>query len=241
MSLIDNNANARNSEASIPQIKPLPEFRWLHVPTSSFDAREEFGTYKYRVTPRYMTNDKLAPLDTNLTVEIEMEVEPFRKGKLKIGFTRGFMISQAYSRRFGNDTSIRPKNDELLFDISDTSGTYPEELKFVGGKKYSYKDQYEWMGWQAHDLLFNTLAEMKNDAAITVDIFAYVSMGPICQKLLELAAVGRIRMIWTMAVHMSPLTERLARGCFEEKFRVQQPRMLESSRKIPPGTSKPYY
>ncbi|HSE85266.1 MAG TPA: phospholipase D-like domain-containing protein, partial [Candidatus Binatia bacterium] len=221
--LTDNNANAAKlSEASTPSDKaPFQKFRWLHVPTSSFDAKEEFGTYKYRVTPRYMTNDKLAPLDTNRTVEIEMEVEPFRKGKLKIGFTRGFMISQAYSRRFGNDTSIRPKNADLLFDTSDTSGTYPEELKFVGGKKYSYKDQYEWMGWQAHDLLFNTLAEIKNDSDITVDIFAYDLDEPdFATKLLELAAVGRIRMILdNSSSHVSSNGKVSPEDVFEEKFR----------------------
>ena len=221
--LTDNNTNAEKlSEASTPSDKaPFQKFRWLHVPTSSFDAKEEFGIYKYRVTPRYMINDKLAPLDANLAVEIEMEVEPFRKGKFKIGFTRGFMISQAYSRRFGNDTSIRPKNDELLFDTSDTSGTYPEELKFIGGRKYSYKDQYEWMGWQAHDLLFNTLAEIKNDSDITVDIFAYDLDEPdFAKKLLELAAVGRIRMILDNSTsHVSSNGKDSPEDIFEQKFR----------------------
>jgi hypothetical protein len=221
--LTDSNTNAAKLfEASTSSDKaPFQRFRWLHVPTSSFDAKEEFGNYKYRVTPRYMISDELAPLDPNLTVEIEMEVEPFKKGKFKIGFTRGFMISQAYSRRFGNDTSIRPKNDELLFDTSDTSGIYPEELKFVGGKKYSYKDQYEWMGWQAHDLLFNTLAEIKKDSDITVDIFAYDLDEPdFAKKLLELAAMGRIRMILdNSSSHVSSNGKNSPEDVFEQKFR----------------------
>jgi phosphatidylserine/phosphatidylglycerophosphate/cardiolipin synthase-like enzyme len=221
--LTDRNSNAEKlAEVSTPSNKaPFQRFRWLHVPTSSFDAKEEFGTYTYRVTPRYMLNDKLAPLDADRTVEIKMEVEPFKKGKFKIGFTRGFMISQAYSRRFGNDTSIRPKNDELLFDTADSSGTYPKPLKPVGGKKYSYKDQYEWMGWQAHDLLFNALREIIAEPAMTVDAFAYDLDEPdLAKMLLELAATGRLRMILdNSASHVSANGKSSPEDVFEKEFK----------------------
>ena len=222
--LTDNNANAATlAEASTPSDKaPFQKFRWLHVPTSSFDAKEEFGTYTYRVTPRYMADSKLAPLDAHLTVEIKMTVEPFTKGRFKIGFTRGFMISQAYSRRFGNDTSIRPSIDDLLFDTAATSGTYPKALKPVGGKKYSYKDQYEWMGWQAHDLLFNTLDEIIADPALTVDVFAYDLDEPdFAKKLLALAAAGRIRMILDNSVsHVSADGKPSPEDAFEQAFKA---------------------
>jgi phosphatidylserine/phosphatidylglycerophosphate/cardiolipin synthase-like enzyme len=223
MPLTNTNTNAAKlAEASTPSDKaPFQKFRWLHVPTSSFDAKEEFGTYTYRVTPRYMTDDKLASLDGNLTVEIQMTVEPFAKGKFKIGFTRGFMISQAYARRFGNDTSIRPDGDELLFDTAEASGTYPKGLKPVGGKKYSYNDQYEWMGWQAHDLLFQTLDEIIADPTMTVDIFAYDLDEPdFAKKLLALAAAGRIRMILdNSASHISADGKNSPEDAFEKKFK----------------------
>ena len=220
--LTDNNANAAKlAEVSTPSNKaPFQKFRWLHVPTSSFDAKEEFGTYTYRVTPRYMINGKLAPLDGNLTVEIKMPIEPFAKGKFKIGFTRGFMISQAYSRRFGNDTSIRPDNDDLLFDTAETSGTYPKDLKPVGGKKYSYHDQYEWMGWQAHDLLFDTLNGILDAPTMTVDVFAYDLDEPdFAKKLLALAAAGRIRMVLDNSTsHVSADGKQSPEDAFEQAF-----------------------
>ena len=210
------------ADASTPSNKaPFQKFRWLHVPTSSFDAKEEFGDYTYRVTPRYMTNDKLASLDANHTVEIQMTVEPFKKGRFKVGFTRGFMISQAYARRFGSDTSIRPDGKELLFDAAEPSGTYPKELKPVGGKKYSYNDQYEWMGWQAHDLLFATLDEITADPTTTVDIFAYDLDEPnFAKKLLTLAASGRIRMILdNSASHVSANGKDSPEDIFEKEFK----------------------
>jgi phosphatidylserine/phosphatidylglycerophosphate/cardiolipin synthase-like enzyme len=168
-----------------------------------------------------MTNDKLAPLDADRTVEIKIDVGPFTKGKFKIGFTRGFMISQAYSRRFGNDTSIRPENDELLFDTAAMSGTYPKQLKPVGGKQYSYKDQYEWMGWQAHDLLFNTLAEIIADPAMSVDVFAYDLDEPdLAEQLVGLAAAGRIRMILdNSASHVSSTGKSSPEDIFEQEFK----------------------
>jgi phosphatidylserine/phosphatidylglycerophosphate/cardiolipin synthase-like enzyme len=220
--LTDRNTNAAKlAEVSTPSDKaPFQKFRWLHIPTSSYDAKEEFGTYTYRVTPRYMNDNKLAPLDADRTVEVKMAVGPFRKGRLRIGFTRGFMISQAYSRRFGNDTSLKPNDAKLLFDSSDTSGTYPRNLRPVGGRKYSYKDQYEWMGWQAHDLLFTTLQEIIADRAMTVDVFAYDFDEPDCAKqLLALAAAGRIRMLLdNSASHVSSNGKSSPEDIFEEEF-----------------------
>jgi hypothetical protein len=77
------------------------------------------------------------------------------------------------------------------------------------------------MGWQAHDLLFNTLAEIKKDSDITVDIFAYDLDEPdFATKLLELAAVGRIRMILdNSSSHVSSNGKVSPEDVFEEKFR----------------------
>lgn len=183
--------------ASTPSnMAPIQKFRWLHVPASGFDGKEECGKYKYIVTPRFWANDALDSLDKSLSVEVSIMVEPFVKGDLSIGFTRGFMISQAYARRFGNDSKIEPEKRKLLFDLSEQSGTYPQNLKEVGGKPYSYKDQYEWMGWQARDRVIEVLNEVIKDGKLSMDVFAYDLNEPeICEKFLLLAEVGRIRII----------------------------------------------
>lgn len=177
------------------QFSPIQKFRWLHVPASS-DSTDVFGKYTYRITPRYWVNDALADINPKLTVELPIDLKPFEKGKLQLGFTRAFMISQAYSRRFGNDTSIRPKNKDLAFDTSEQSGTYPASVFKLGGKPFSYQDQYEWMGWQARQRIIDLLNEVLADKNLTIDVFAYDFDEPDIAKIfLQLAAEGRIRMI----------------------------------------------
>jgi phosphatidylserine/phosphatidylglycerophosphate/cardiolipin synthase-like enzyme len=207
-------------EASTPSDKaPFQKYNWLHVPSSSFDGKEEFGIYKYEVTPRYMQAGAFVNLDADRTVTVETKLEPFKKGKFQLGFTRSFMISQAYARRFGNDTTIKPKGDEF-FDTSTVSGKYPAELKIVGGKDYTYADQYEWMGWQAHDLVFNLLDEIIGDPSLTVDVFAYDLDEPdMAKKFLHLAGEGRIRIILdNSSSHVSTDKKDSSEDLFQKEF-----------------------
>lgn len=208
-------------EASTPTDKaPIQKFRWLHVPGSSFDGKEEMGEYTYTITPRYWKSGALVAIDNNLSVEITMQVQPFKKGKFSLGFTRGFMISQAYARRFGNDSEIEPKNRELLFDVNEKSGTYPADLPSVGGKPFTYEDQYEWMGWQAKDRLLEILDEVINDSKITVDVFAYDLDEPqICERFIALAKKGRIRIILdNSSGHKSTPEEDSMEDLFQQEF-----------------------
>ncbi|MDR6944827.1 hypothetical protein [Mucilaginibacter pocheonensis] len=119
---------------------PIQKFRWLHVPYSSKENTVEFGSYTYYVMPRYWKSSALQPLDANLTVDVSLGLNPFVKDKLSISFTRGFMISQAYSRRFGNDTSLSPDERKIFFDTSQVSGPYPATSGNVGN--FSYADQF---------------------------------------------------------------------------------------------------
>ncbi|WP_336516985.1 phospholipase D-like domain-containing protein [Pollutibacter soli] len=208
-------------EASTPTDKaPIQKFRWLHVPGSSFDGKEEMGEYTYTITPRYWKNDALLAPDVDLSVIISIQVQPFKKGKFALGFTRGFMISQAYARRFGNDSEIEPKDRELLFDVNEKSGVYPDDLPVVGGKPFTYKAQYEWMGWQAKDRLLEVLDEVIDNNKITVDVFAYDLDEPqICNRFLTLAKKGRIRIILdNSSGHKSTADEDSMEDLFEQEF-----------------------
>ena len=94
---------------------PIHKFRWLHVPGSANQGPSPvFGNYKYTVTPRYFdANQALTPLDATLGVTVTIEVAPFVKKKLALGFTRGFVQSQAFVRHFGLDAAIQPKKHDL--------------------------------------------------------------------------------------------------------------------------------
>src|ERR1041385_1422968 len=82
---------------------------------------------------------------------IAVEVVPFVKGKVSLGFTRGFTQSQAFVHHFGPKAIFRPKNKDLLFDTSQVSGTDNE------GKQYTFAEEYGWLGFTARDRILFAL------------------------------------------------------------------------------------
>jgi phosphatidylserine/phosphatidylglycerophosphate/cardiolipin synthase-like enzyme len=133
-------------------------------------------------------------------VEVGTAVKPFEDNTLEIAFARGFMTSQAYTRRFGGNSRLKPDNSDLVFDTDQTSGAAPD------GKKYTYEDQYLWMGFTARAKTLALLQEVLNDPSMTIDVFAYDFNEPkIAAMFLELASKGRIRMILDNAgLHTKP-------------------------------------
>lgn len=171
---------------------PIHKFRWLHVPGSLQQGIVPFlGPYKYTVTPRYFDNSgSLLPIDDSLGMTIDVEVVPFSKGKVNLGFTRGFTQSQAFVHHFGRKAIFRPKNKDLLFDTSQVSGKDNE------GKDYTFAEEYEWLGFTARDRIFEIANEVLKDKKLKLDVFAYDLNEPDLLKIfLQLAKQGRMRMI----------------------------------------------
>lgn len=171
---------------------PIHKFRWVHVPGSVHQGLEPaFGGYAYAVTPRYFDGrGSLKPLDPALTATVEIEVAPFTKGRVALGFTRGFTQSQAFVRHFGRDALIRPKDADLQFDTGQLCGTNAQ------GEQFTYAQQYAWSGFTARSLIFDLLKEVDGSGDLTVDIFAYDLNEPdLIGLLLDLGAKGRTRII----------------------------------------------
>jgi hypothetical protein len=172
---------------------PIHKFRWVHVPGSFHQGLDPaWGEYLYEVTPRYFDGQKrLLPLDPDLTAKVKIEVAPFRKGKLTVGFTRGFTQSQAFTNNFGKNAKIKPDNAPILFDTSQVCGTNAE------GVKHSYEELYAWSGFTARALINGCLDEVINGGpTYSVDIFAYDLNEPgVVDRLLKLAAAGKARVL----------------------------------------------
>jgi phospholipase D-like protein len=171
---------------------PLHKFRWLHVPgTSHQGLRPFFGPYTYTVTPRYFAGASLQAIDTARSLSLTIEVAPFSKGSVALGMTRGFVQSQGYVRRFGTKAVIQPKDATLLFDTSQQAGTSP-----TSHRPFSYRDQYDWLGFTARERIFGLLDDVLADPGLHLDVFAYDLNEPdLCQALLTLAQQGRIRIV----------------------------------------------
>jgi phosphatidylserine/phosphatidylglycerophosphate/cardiolipin synthase-like enzyme len=170
---------------------PIHKFRWVHVPGSLHTGRRPFfGPYTYTVTPRYFENGSLQPIDTTLSIAVKVDVKPFAKGEIDVGFTRGFTQSQAFVDHFGPKATFRPKKKELLFDTSQVSGTNSD------GEEYTFAEEYEWLGFTARQRIFDLANEVLKNKNLRLDVFAYDLNEPDLMSIfLKLAKQGRIRMI----------------------------------------------
>jgi phosphatidylserine/phosphatidylglycerophosphate/cardiolipin synthase-like enzyme len=195
---------------------PIHKFRWLHVPGAGNQGPNPvFGTYKYTVTPRYFDeNQKLTPLDASLSASVSIDVGPFTKGKVSLGFTRGFVQSQAFVRHFGLKALIQPKTHTLDFDTTDVSG------KDAQGKTYTFADQYQWLGFTARQRILDMLDAVIADTTLRLDVFAYDLNEPdVIKRLLKLARRGSLRIILDNAsLHKSTAKKKAPEDEFEKMF-----------------------
>jgi hypothetical protein len=170
---------------------PIQKFRWTHYPgTAHQGVSPALGEYTYTVTPRYFDgNGSMKALDAALGVSVKVDVGPFKKGSLKLGFTRGYMQSGYYSRNFGISTPVVPKTKDLEFDINTQAGTN-------NGLPITFAQIYQWMGEAAREQVFDVLNRVLNDPTLTLKVFAYDLNEPdVVKTLLTLAGQGRVRVI----------------------------------------------
>jgi len=197
---------------------PIHKFRWMHVPGSIHQGLKPFfGPYTYVVTPRYFDKDQsLLALDPSLSVAVTVNVAPFVKGSLELGFTRGFVQSQAFVHRFGLKALIRPKNKDLIYQTSLPAGSNAK------GQQFTYADEYAWSGFTARDKIFTILNQVVADSSLRLDMFAYDLNEPdLLELLLNLARAGRIRLILDNAALHHNAAGTKPEDQFEKLFKSQ--------------------
>jgi len=144
---------------------PFQMFHWVHFPSVGP------GRYTYVVYASYFENGnvKLGP-STSVDVDLSYESYP----GLKVGFTRGYISSQAYADRFGNKPLV-PAQRSMDFNTT------------------PYVAQYDWLGAHARELVFDFLQECQQDPSITVDVFSYDFDEPdIIRALCQLGSRVRV-------------------------------------------------
>jgi phosphatidylserine/phosphatidylglycerophosphate/cardiolipin synthase-like enzyme len=188
--------NISEQQAKSTEFSPIQKFNWLHAPSVQHNiGHPYFGDYTYEVTPRYLRGDILEPLDPAKTVRVTIDVSPFKKGNFQLGFTRGFVASQAYVDHFGMNNAVRPNKKDLIFDLKQQSGPKKGE-KDKSIQPYTFEDQFAWMGWQARERVYEILKETLQNKDLTLDVFAYDLNEPfVCDTLLALAKEGRVKII----------------------------------------------
>ncbi len=194
---------------------PYHKFRYVHVPGSFHQGQTPFyGPYEYTVTPRYFDNSGvLKQPDDSLSVTVAINVQPFVKGKVELGFTRGFVQSQAFEYHFGSKAPFRPAGKQLIYDTSQKAGTNNS------GEDYTFLQEYTWSGFTARTRIFDILNGVLKDKTLHVDVFAYDLNEPdIINILLKLAAQGRVRIVLDNAPLHHSQTSPTPEDQFEKLF-----------------------
>jgi phosphatidylserine/phosphatidylglycerophosphate/cardiolipin synthase-like enzyme len=157
---------------------PFQRFRWVIFPWDRFTE----GEYAFRVTPMFM--DSHGALSggepQEATLEFLRETCP---GQLNVTFTRGFVLSQAFVRKYEHDGPI----ETLIASEGD------DPLTFVPGHPKA-NDALPWMGFEARRAILGALQTAVDDPQAEVAVIAYDLNEPfIVDRLKQLG--GRLRII----------------------------------------------
>jgi PLD-like domain len=156
-------SNAVNGYRNFPSTEaPFQKFRWIQFP---FDPKP--GEYTYRVTKQHMRPDGSLTNGTSVTLDLSLDIVIY-DGFLDVGFTRNFASSQAYVDRYKNNPKIIPANPDAGLDFKKVPG-----------------DVYDWLGFEAGQLIFDFLKDVAGDETLELDFFAYDLNEPAIVDLLE--------------------------------------------------------
>jgi phosphatidylserine/phosphatidylglycerophosphate/cardiolipin synthase-like enzyme len=129
---------------------PFQKFRWIDFPNDP-----KGGDYQYRVTEMHMPRDGQLVKGTSVSAAITLDPIIYQDF-LDLGFTRNFASSQAYADRYKNNPNVIPAKANAGLKFKKASG-----------------DVYEWLGFEAYQLIFDILAKVAADKNLTLDVFAY--------------------------------------------------------------------
>jgi hypothetical protein len=149
-------------------VAPYQKFWWVDFP-----PRNVAGEYRYEVTAmRFVGEKKIKRAEK---VNVALHLGPFRSSATEMGFTRGYLSSQAYAGRFHN-APYRPKKQSIDFNTK------------------LFAKRYEWLGFHARKMIFDFLRECLNETQTRLDVFAYDLNEPDVIRML--AQFGnRLRMV----------------------------------------------
>jgi phosphatidylserine/phosphatidylglycerophosphate/cardiolipin synthase-like enzyme len=148
---------------------PLQRFHWIHYPKDV-----PAGTFTYKATAMLFASGSETDLEAGPSAECSFELRDTGYGNFRLGFTRGYLSSQAYAEEF-NNAPIEPDEPTIEFDTS------------------PYQEQYRWLGAHARKLVFELIEETAKDPHLSLDVFAYDFDEP--DIIAKLAALGpRLRL-----------------------------------------------
>jgi PLD-like domain len=164
----DTTPQQRQAIQATTDTAPLQKFHWTHFPSQLKD-----GTYHYRVVAMLFKQGSERDLEAGPEGSCDVEFLGKQFAEFQLGFTRGYVSSQAYARDFHNAPLV-PSPQPIDYDTT------------------AYTAQYEWLGSTARPLVFDLIAEAQADESMSLDVFSYDFNEPdIIRELVKLG--GRVR------------------------------------------------
>jgi hypothetical protein len=119
-------------------LSPIQKFRWIHFP---YGVSQQ-GLFRYRVTPVFM--DGNGKLSDGPAQEAAIELGTYTcPGALNIGFTRGFVSSQAFVDTYQKDGhTLQELLPAKADDGLDFTPTHPDAAR-----------AFNWMGFEAREII----------------------------------------------------------------------------------------
>ncbi|HST55874.1 MAG TPA: phospholipase D-like domain-containing protein [Solirubrobacteraceae bacterium] len=148
---------------------PLQKFHWVHFPSEVLA-----GNFTYTATAMLFKTGSETELQSGPQTSVQLDLAATHHKRFRLGFTRGYLSSQAYADRF-NNAPIVPSPETIDFD------TQPFEA------------QYEWLGFDARKLIFELLDETLADPGLSLDVLAYDLDEPdVIRRLQQLGSRVRV-------------------------------------------------
>lgn len=139
---------------------PHQRFRWVHFPYSV----DTPGKFVYKVTPVFMKGgegDHTLSYGEEQEVAIELVAETY-PGRMNIAFTRGFVSSKAFLKKYGSDGV-----GDLLPLKADAG------LEFKPKNAEMEEKALTWMGFEARQVILGALDAAIADTTAEVRVLAY--------------------------------------------------------------------
>jgi hypothetical protein len=148
---------------------PLQRFRWVIFPYQHFTE----GDYTFRVTPMFMDEHGALTGGDPQEAELELRRETY-PGQLNVSFTRGFVLSQAFVRKYQDSGPIT----KLIAGASDDPLTFVPTHPEAG-------EALPWMGFEARRAVLGVLDTAIGDPQAEVSVVAYDLNEPFIVDRLE--------------------------------------------------------
>jgi phosphatidylserine/phosphatidylglycerophosphate/cardiolipin synthase-like enzyme len=178
--------NTELAQRQTSDVAPYQKFHWLDYPPESLAT-----PFTYKVEAKYFTaqrpGDAPGALATRFAATFTLSLAGDAYEHFTIGFTRGYISSQAFADRYPNVRELRPERSVSYSTDSDIPATTPPT---------TWRTMYHWLGGRARQILGDFLTQCETDQ-FGYDVFAYDLDEPdFLRALVRDAQAGRpIRMV----------------------------------------------